>query len=392
MRARLLALIALGAAACDSGDVASPGSTTQLDLQVEPVKVAADPGALGHVRGVAELSGSFVVFGDKGAVAVQASLPSASDDTIKTWADGAATVLAADGSGRWPISVDDQGRVLRLREDGRLEEIGPRYGVSVGERVRAVVPADDSTFVIVLEAQVIAVDVAHATTRRYDTGPLDHVSATSGYVAGTTATEVRVLDLAAGKSTNYDVIGPIATTFDESHHVVVMTDHALLRQVDGRSSLEVIAERPKLHGLTRTPDRVWFGAGTDLWALDQTGVKIARGVALPGDATLSGSASGDVWVLAAELARVKTVTTTQAGGGENATEAAWTTEILPIYQGVCSSCHGPGGSAGIDLSTYEGWVARRAVIRARVVDQKNMPPKPKELTAEQLDAITRFTK
>lgn len=54
-------------------------------------------------------------------------------------------------------------------------------------------------------------------------------------------------------------------------------------------------------------------------------------------------------------------------------DAMWRANILPVYTRSCAQCHRPGGSAGIDLSTYDAWNARRALIRHRVIDVRDMP-------------------
>lgn len=375
--------------ACSTGDPGEPGPKTTPEVVVEPVKIAADPAALGRVSGIAELPESFVVFGDRGAIVVQGGLPAASDDGVRVWSSAAA-VAAADGSGRWAIGVDDKGRLLRLREDSRVEEVGTRYGLATGELARAIVKADELSFVIVLESAVVAVDTAKGSTKRFATGPLTSVSAAPGRVAGVSGAAAVAIDLDAGKKSTFDVVGAIATAFDFDKHMLVLTEHRLLQEVPGKGDLRVMVDRPDvtLHGLASTPQSVWFGAGPDLWTLDSksstSNTRIARGITVDPNALLAGSASGDVWVLGNQLGRVKL----SSGGGK---EAMWMTDVQPVYQTVCVSCHAPGGSAGIDLSTYGRWVERKALIRERVVDMKNMPPKPRELTPEQITAIQRWT-
>jgi mono/diheme cytochrome c family protein len=393
--AGLLAVATLAALpGCDSGEAAEPAAKAAvvLELKVEAVPIAPEPDKLGRVAAVAELDESFVAFGDRGAIAVLGGLPGATDDIVKAWSSGAA-VPAADGTGSWPIGVDDKGRLLRLRDDsGRVEDISTRYGLAAGEQAKALVKADDASFVIVLDASVIVVDVAKGTTKRFDTGPLAHVSATTGRLAGTTATDVRVIDLALGeqgKQTKYALSGSLATAFDPQKKLVVLTEHGVhLEGAAAGVDLDVVVERPDvlLHGLASTPARVWFGAGTDLWALEQSGAKVARGATtLTGTASLVGSPTGDVWILGDTLSRV---TVSASAGGD---EGAWTAEILPIYQTVCQACHSPTGSARIDLSSYSKWMDRRAVIRERIVEKKTMPPLPTTLTPEQIDAIRRWT-
>lgn len=92
----------------------------------------------------------------------------------------------------------------------------------------------------------------------------------------------------------------------------------------------------------------------------------SNGLALPVDGTLAPSASGYVWALGSGTLLRFTVPFT----GD---EATWRTTVLPVYARVCSACHAPGGTSGIELSTYAQWVDRRAKIYHRVVVKGDMP-------------------
>jgi hypothetical protein len=54
-------------------------------------------------------------------------------------------------------------------------------------------------------------------------------------------------------------------------------------------------------------------------------------------------------------------------------EAVWRKTVRPIYVRVCADCHAPGGSSGIDLSSYASWVSRRTLVHDRVVVKRDMP-------------------
>ena len=71
----------------------------------------------------------------------------------------------------------------------------------------------------------------------------------------------------------------------------------------------------------------------------------------------------------------------EAGGGVDL--ALWRNQLLPIFAQKCQSCHLPGGSARIDLSTYSTWALRRTAIKQRVVDRLPTPMPP--VTAGKLD-------
>jgi hypothetical protein len=122
--------------------------------------------------------------------------------------------------------------------------------------------------------------------------------------------------------------------------------------------------------------------GPELWALDSTGLHRAAGAVIEDGAALVGSTSGDAWLLGAKPARWHV----DAVSGED----VWREKALPTYERVCRECHSPTGASGIDLSTYDGWAKRREVVRERVLVKGDMPPKPRELTADEKASIDAF--
>lgn len=73
-----------------------------------------------------------------------------------------------------------------------------------------------------------------------------------------------------------------------------------------------------------------------------------------------------------------------------ADQLLWQKTVLPIFTRLCSLCHLPGGTSGIDLSTYPHWVSRRALINQRVIVGKPSPMPPAgagQLTADELAAL-----
>jgi len=111
---------------------------------------------------------------------------------------------------------------------------------------------------------------------------------------------------------------------------------------------------------------------------------VMRGAAnVPPDALLFASATGDVWVVSqGALSRY--------GVPVSGDEANWRKSVLPVYARVCSQCHGPGGSSGIDLSMYASWAARRQDIYSRVFVAKTMPQN-QVLTADDAAALQAWT-
>ncbi len=71
---------------------------------------------------------------------------------------------------------------------------------------------------------------------------------------------------------------------------------------------------------------------------------------------------------------------------------SWAADIEPLFQTYCAggACHGPApGGNRPDLSTYEGWQARYAQIRSRLL-AGTMPPTDPRPTAAELDAILEW--
>jgi mono/diheme cytochrome c family protein len=68
----------------------------------------------------------------------------------------------------------------------------------------------------------------------------------------------------------------------------------------------------------------------------------------------------------------------------------WQKTVLPTFTRLCSLCHLPGGTSGIDLSTYPTWASRRALINQRVLVGKPTPMPPSgagKLTADEQAAL-----
>jgi mono/diheme cytochrome c family protein len=124
---------------------------------------------------------------------------------------------------------------------------------------------------------------------------------------------------------------------------------------------------------------VWLSLDGDLGRWTDGQLTMATGAGLGADTRLVGSPSGDVWTISGSAVQRWSGTVASGAAGD---EAVWNATVEPIFASVCSSCHSKPGSgkssAGIDLSTYEAWTARRASIYTRVVTDAStdgaMPP------------------
>src|SRR5205823_5394117 len=112
-------------------------------------------------------------------------------------------------------------------------------------------------------------------------------------------------------------------------------------------------------------DRVFDLAGAKLVAVDPHG----RLYAATQHEVYEENARGEL----SRLARADA--TTPAPNVDAVRAQTWTTNVQPIFARRCASCHLPGGSSGVDLSTFDAWIGKRALVRKRVVDTRTMPPK-----------------
>ena len=379
------ALVSLALVACGNGDAAipSPGPkpAAAADVAVVPLPLVTDGSDLGAIRGVAEKDGSFVAFGDRGISEVMGGAVVAHSESVKEWA-AADRIPAADGTGAWAAGLTMDGRLVHLLADERLEDVGLRYGVAAGERVVAFHSLGATSVAIALEAELVVADAASAKTMRYPTGKLTALTTHAALVAGIIEGGAVVIDVATGKLTKRDLSGVTAVAFDHDGKLLVATDHVVYREAG--AVLEAIVSRPdvRIGGLASTPERTWITEGPELWALDAAGLHRATGASVEDGATLVGSESGDAWLLGTKPARFHV----DGVSGED----VWRQKALPVYERVCRECHAPTGASGIDLSTYDGWAKRRDVLRDRVLVKGDMPPKPRELTADERSAIDAF--
>jgi mono/diheme cytochrome c family protein len=364
-------------ATASQGASSRPGP--ELGLTAVPF---GDPAGVGQVAAVADLDSRVVVFGDRGAIALASGAAIASDDSVLGWSGGA-SVPAADRTGVWAVGVSAAGALLRFRDGAALENVGARYGLDPNEPVRGVLPVNDASFAAVVDGGFVMIDVAHATTTRFDTGPLAHLSASkTGRVAGIDGDDVVIADVVAGKRTRIPCPGARATAFDGADRLLVASEHTLRRERDGAFDLVLERDDVTFGALASSGSRVWFVAGTELWALEADVARRAPTAIVEDGAALGASSSGDVWLLGASMERYRP----QASPAED----AWLEAVQPSFQRVCAACHVPGGSAGIDLSSYAAWDARRDVIRQRVVVDGSMPPPPATLSQEERASIATW--
>jgi mono/diheme cytochrome c family protein len=344
-------------------------STTLLprrDLPVKGVEWSPDAAGLSGVRAVAERGGMTVVFGAEGATLFSGGVLAGQDAGVGT-VESAAVIPAADGAGQWIAGADAAGKVWRLVAGESFEVVSSLYGLSE-DPVSGIAALGTTGTVFAVESGVAVSDGALVT--RHDTGALTGLTATSDRLGGVTEVGPVTFEPAATELTTFEVPGATAMAFDDQGRLLVLTPEALHREDEGGSLVVIYAsEAGGLSALAAAPGHVWFRDGTALGLVDDEGVGLSPAGALPEDAGLAGSPTGDVWVLSGGALSRMAIDIGSADQRET-----WEKDIEPIFQVSCTPCHLPGGSAPVVLSTYDTWEQHRAELRKVVIEDQSMPP------------------
>jgi hypothetical protein len=336
-------------------------------IAVHPVEWNPNKVDVGYVDAVAEHGEDLFVFGGTGLHVLSGGALVNSDASVKGFRF-ATTIPAADGNGDWVVAVDARGRVFRVRDRSKLDPISGRFGLEKSD-VRTVLSMGSSRVAFALDKTIAIVDGDRVA--RYDYA-FTSVACGGGHGAGLADGGVTVFDPFRGVDYRYSIDGEYIAV-DSTGRAIVGNHRALWRDEHGKLVLRYRSPQQALRSVAASAENVWFLDGEHLGVLD-------RGVSdVETNGTLLGSPSGDVWALnGGQLRRFST----DQGSEWNA--------IGLIFNKSCSACHGPGGSAGLDLSTQSRWDSNREKIQKRVVIEKTMPPKGHDLTDAERASIARF--
>lgn len=384
-----LAALALAMTGCmpeedpnpDPTDTTDPVDTTlaQRDMAVREIAWSPDTAALGKVAAVAERGATTAAFGDTGAVLFTSGVHKVTDAGLTT-VQSAAVIPAADHNGQWIAGADAEGKVWRLVAGETFEVVSSLYGLA-DESVTGLAPFGDAGTVLAVEGALAISD--GATVTRYDTGTLAGVTTFAGRVAGVGAGGPAVLDVAGEELTTFDLPEVTSVAFDDKGRLLALSPDTLYREATNGTLIEIYrSETGDLGGLAQAPGRVWFSEGTVAGMVDPEGVALSPEGALPAGAALTGSPSGDVWVIAdGALTRIA------LDVGNDGARHTWETDIQPIFEASCTPCHLAGGTAPVHLSTYDAWETHRESLTQRVLVKGDMPPQGFELSAEDRKVI-----
>lgn len=385
----LAALVFAVAAGC--GGRADPPSFKEGTIDLRPISWSTMAPSLGKVVAVADSVDDVAVFGRSGASLWSDGVQVSSDESVTSWRTAAA-VPALDLPESWLLGVDQLGRIHRMHSRRLLEDVSERFGLA-GRPVLEVAALGAGLTAFALRDQVAVVD--RGAVRFFDIKARGLAGA-AGRLAAFDLGSVLQIDFTppeGARLLRLPLEGAVAVAFDVTSELQLCAATEQALYIERGGAFEKVWEAPAgaaIGGLAGSGRGVWVAVGRELLLLRESQLLHGSSSAavVPEGGRLVGSPSGDVWVLGGpQLARLGE---RAPGGGD---EDRWRRSMLPIFQRVCRSCHLPSGSVSIDLSTYEQWRSRRALIKQRVVDQTPTPMPPQSagvLTYSELAAVQQW--
>lgn len=385
-------LLASAAACSLPARVGTPERVTSVPYRA----VDWDPGhaVSGPVVSVLDAGDDLVVFEANRATIFTDGAVAATESRAVGW-NASATIPAPDRSGEWMLGLDREGNVYRLRARKGFEPVSARFGLGK-TRVVAAAAMGGKEAVFAVDGGFALSDGEHL--RRFAEPEKIRAVAGGPYTA-VVATEERVLvvETRTGRVDTYPLAAS-AVAVDSRGRVLLETERALYTteppaerpEGAGPRALDLVYAGRRLHGLARSGDRTYFADESNLYTLDADGAHRASGVTVEPDASLEGSASGDVWVLSrsGKLARFArgSAETRQA----ESSAPTYARDIAPLVARGCGPCHAEGGETGIVLTAESGLRSRRDLVRQRVLVDGDMPPKSRPLSASDRQLLERW--
>ncbi len=377
MRSAIPFIVAFAFIGCGSEPQPAPTFTAE-PLSLEPVAWASTPWPtpISFVHetenGIALCTSDSLVLVAGGVVANRAA--------DAKGCESGARVPASEGAGDWDIMIAS-GAIFRLANDGSTESVSARYGLEA-KKVTRVVSIDASQFAFQYDGGFAIVDKGEV--KLFAQANLSSLASGDGKFGYLTSDAAHVLDTKTGGVTAFAVTGAKGMAFDTSKRLVVTTGSTIYREANG-ALVPLVDNQSALSSPASAGGKVWIMAGSELILLEDDHILKTSGLSLNEGAVIFGSSSGDVW-----LSRPSGVARLRHGSAGNALEQKWQADVAPIYAKVCSACHGPTGSAKIDLSSYNSWVSRKAALNERVVVKADMPPAGVTLSADDRAKLSAF--
>jgi hypothetical protein len=362
-----LILFAAGLLACAATARYRRGGGSVGELAVRRVEWNPTRAPLEKIEAVAESGDRTAIFSAGAATVLRGGAVLAVDRDVAGWRRAAGAIPAGDGNGAWLVGIDDHGEPRRLRADSRFERVGARFGLD-GAAVSDVRATGGAGIAFLLENEIALSDGAHL--QRFPVAAARSLAGGGGRAAVVDNGGVQLIDAAKGTTRRFAIEGAQVAELDENGRLYVATAQAIyVEDRAGALALAYLSDDDQIHDLAIAGTRLWFADGDELGAIDGERIRVTRGARIDRSATLTGSPSGDAWVLSrGGLARF---TVDDAALGPL---AQWEQAVAPVFARACAECHRPGGSAGIDLSSLESWEARRGLLRERLIAKRSMPP------------------
>lgn len=349
-------------------------------LIVQPLRWNSAGADFGAITAVAEPENLVALFGQRGLQLLAGGSIAATDNAVTAWR-AASLVPAGDGATTpWALGVADDGRLWRVRDRSRLEEVTARYALTM-HRVRSVATLSGNRAAFGYEGGFAIADGTRVSL--WADAAFAELVGAAARLAASTPTGVRVFDVAANMTVLYALPGVTSVIFDGDDRLVVAAGNDLyVEDAQGRLIPRVV-DGASLRSAVRSGDRVWMIAGAQLALWDGRELHASPDVRVAAGARLLPSPSGDVWVLSGgALSRYGFVASPEI--------QRWEETVRPVFAQRCVPCHLPGGTGNLDLSVYDAWITRRADIRTQVVTRRTMPPPPATLDAAERAAITQW--
>ena len=348
--------------AADAGSPAAACPSVCGDLKAQAWNSAN--AAVGAVTALVELPDQTVVFGDQGATVFLGGVPASSDATNTHW-QGAGALPAADGNGTWAVGVGQDGQLSRVNGSGLLERVSDRWGL-LHDKVYAIAATGARGAAFAVAGQVAVSD--GSTLQRFDVGG-GQLAGGGGRLGWIEGGAVKRLDPVAGAVVKWPLSGAFAVAVSDSGRMIAATPHGLWEESATLALIQVYQTPATLHSLAASGERFWFVQDQQLGFLEGSRVERTQQAVADAATQLFTAPGGGVWTLGGG------VPARYSAGGELAT---WQQLVLPTFARVCASCHLPGGTAGVTLSSLDDWKGRKDAIVQRVlqgVTDKPMPPK-----------------
>lgn len=327
---------------------------TPVSLQRTPLIEA------GGVSAAVEQAGTLYLFApDRATIERGGALIARIPAPDGAWAE-AGTMPALDEPGTWVVARTAKGSLWRITTTGELEPIHDLLGLP--PRVRSLAAAGGTLGLALDDGVAVLRDRAHV--QRFDsTREIGEIIAARDRIVLRRRDTFEVWDLAARRQAQLTVPGAIAAGFAQDRLVIATRDAVFLESpASPVGELHRLAV-PGLRQLAIAGARIWLATAAGVFVVD--GDHLTR-VADPAEHLLGLSSGDAVSATPSSLIRLTIA--------RPADDPRWAAEIAPIYQRVCARCHGPGGDAGVDLSTAAAWRAERTELVHRVVETRTMPP------------------